>query len=299
MARVAGFRFRVVGSMMNGLSLSGAGLRIGRAAAALFCLLSWAAPASGQILYPFENHKRFSVSLGSDYSSGDYGEAKDTDIWYSSLGFKYEYERWTARVTVPWVRIEGPETICMAFVAQPLVMFSEPHTDASGETASTTVSGLGDVLASLTYTVLPVDASMPGVELTGKVKFPTASDGEYLGTGSYDFSFEAEVFKEFGRWTPYLNLGYRYMGNGLGVELDNVWFGSAGIDLAVGTRTNVGLVYDFRQAALGGIENSQELVPYTIYRFSESIRLMTYAVVGLSDSSADLGMGTNLSFSWE
>ena len=279
--------------------MSRAGFRIGTATVLAVFVLSWAVPATGQILYPFENHKRFSVSLGSDYSSGDYSELEYTEIWYSSLGLKYEHERWTARVTIPWVWIAGPEVVCMAFAGQPLVMYPAPHRSQVGEVHSTTVRGLGDVLASLTYTLLPVDASFPGVEFTAKVKFPTASSSAYIGTGSYDYSFEAEVFREFGRWTPYLNLGYRFMGDGIDTELDNVWFGSVGIDLGVGSRTSVGLIYDFRQAALAGRTEPQELVPYTIFRFSESIRLMTYVVIGLSASSANLGMGSNIALTWD
>ena len=67
----------------------------------------------------------------------------------------------------------------------------------------------------------------------------------------------------------------------------------------LGSRTSVGLIYDFRQAALAGRTEPQELVPYTIFRFSESIRLMTYVVIGLSDSSANLGMGSNIALTWD
>ncbi len=43
-----------------------------------------------------------------DYSSGDYGLAKDTDILYLPLSLTYERFPWRATVTLSHLRITGP-----------------------------------------------------------------------------------------------------------------------------------------------------------------------------------------------
>src|SRR3989344_7809523 len=48
-----------------------------------------------------------SLTLGAEYSSGDYGTASTTRMWYFPATFKYETERSMMSLTIPFVTVEG------------------------------------------------------------------------------------------------------------------------------------------------------------------------------------------------
>lgn len=51
------------------------------------------------------------LSLGGTYSSGDYGGASSTRVFSAPLALRLSQKRFTLKVTVPFVRIEGPGTL--------------------------------------------------------------------------------------------------------------------------------------------------------------------------------------------
>jgi hypothetical protein len=69
---------------------------------------------------------------------------------------------------------------------------------------------------------------MPFIEFIGRVKFPTASRSAGLGTGEFDVGFETEFSWALRRFTPFVNVGYRYLGSPPGFELNNVVVSSVG-----------------------------------------------------------------------
>jgi hypothetical protein len=69
------------------------------------------------------------------------------------------------------------------------------------------------------YTFEPERYWIPFVELVGIVKFPTASRGEGLGTGKFDFGLESDFFWAAGKFTPFAMIGYRFLGSPPGTDL--------------------------------------------------------------------------------
>src|SRR5262245_53179030 len=51
------------------------------------------------------------LGTGVDYSTGGYGQANDTEIWYVPFTGTLELDRWTAQVTVPYLNITGPGVV--------------------------------------------------------------------------------------------------------------------------------------------------------------------------------------------
>ncbi|MDF8331762.1 hypothetical protein [Novosphingobium cyanobacteriorum] len=51
------------------------------------------------------------LSLGGTYASGDYGGTATTRVYSAPLSLRLSQKRFTLRVTVPFVRIEGPGTL--------------------------------------------------------------------------------------------------------------------------------------------------------------------------------------------
>lgn len=238
----------------------------------------------GSPLVGAEQHS-FSLTSGFDYSSGDYGGATDTHILYIPLIGKYETERTTFKLTVPYISIESSGGVVGGADGAPVVI--DP--DAAGE--RTTESGLGDIVASATYTVLDGQANGLLLDVTGKVKFATADEDKGLGTGETDYAAQVDIYKTYGAFTPFGTLGYKVFGDTSATDFNNVFYGSLGGAYKFGPQTSGGLIYDLREASTDSSSSLSELTAYVSYKFTETTKAQLYGVKGFSDGSPDWGMG--------
>jgi hypothetical protein len=237
---------------------------------------------------PPDVHQSFGVGTGFDFSTGDYGESSATDIWYVPLTLRYERGPWTGRLTVPYLRITGRGDVVGGLGGAEVV--------GSSDGPRETDAGLGDIVAGLTYAIEPRSPWFPFIELTGRVKFPTASRARGLGTGEFDYSVQLDVSESFGSATPYLMVGYRFVGNPPGSDLHDTVFSSLGVAYRIVRGLTVGLSYDWRQTASRRLGDVHELSPYVSWRMSEHVTLGPYAVVGLSRAAPQYGVGLQIGY---
>jgi hypothetical protein len=223
------------------------------------------------------------VSLGLDYSSGDYGSQTTTDTWALPLSLKYRTDVWSVRLSTAWLRVRGAGNVTPD--GDPL--------NASGNT--TTSEGMGDVSASLTYNLVDERTHWAGLDFSGKIKFGTASVSKFLGTGQNDYSLLAELFKPMDKWMPFLNLGYKWKGDPDSIEYRNVWLGSVGTDYRITPDLSLGGSYDWQQAVTSTSDPISEVVLYLNFRLNAASRLNLYAVGGFSNASPDWGSGFTFS----
>jgi hypothetical protein len=54
---------------------------------------------------------RFSVSVGADYSSGDYGASEDTKVWAIPIALKYRTGAWRFGISTSWLRVSSPNNV--------------------------------------------------------------------------------------------------------------------------------------------------------------------------------------------
>jgi hypothetical protein len=233
---------------------------------------------------------QFSLSTGVDYSTGDFGADEDTDITYVPVTAKYDTDRWFLRLTVPYLRIRGPGQVVLGPDGDPL-----PIQEGGGR-RRTTEDGLGDIVAGATYNVLPPTETGLIFDIGAKIKFPTADEDKRLGTGEEDYSLQGDLTKAFGRWITLGTLGYRWLGDPPGISLRNVFFGTLGALYKVSDATTAGLLYDWREKTVSGSDPLHEVTAYVGYRFNPSTSAQFYLVTGFSDSSADFGIGTAVSY---
>ncbi|MEI7970620.1 MAG: hypothetical protein WCJ69_16670 [Betaproteobacteria bacterium] len=151
------------------------------------------------------------------------------------------------------------------------------------------VSGIGDVVASAGYTVFSSSAFT--LDLTTKVKFGTASTSDGLGTGKNDYSLRGDVFRSFGSLTAFAGVGYRWYGDPTGLDLRNVFFGSAGASYRATDKLSFGAAADYRQPIISGKEPITEVAPFVSYKATPDTKLQIYGVKAFSDSSPDWGGG--------
>jgi opacity protein-like surface antigen len=244
----------------------------------------WTAPAAHA-----EGWESVEVYSGFDFSSGDYGETVSTDILYIPLTVKYETGPWTLRGTTSYVHVRGPANVIgtgdnTAFIGN------------AGAVGSFSRSGVGDLLLGVTYSLESFWKRSLYVDLTAKVKLPTASARKALGTGKTDFILQADIAKALGRFTPFGTIAYRFIGRPSAYRLHNAWNASAGLQYRLARGFDIGASYDYRQSALPGGVDPKEVFTYVAFGLGKEWSLDVYGVAGLSSGSADAAGGIQISF---
>lgn len=229
---------------------------------------------------------RLTLSAGTDYSTGKYGSSTSTDIWYLPISIKLESSDLVYKLTVPYLQITGPGNV-IGVDANP---GAGNHSEISSE------SGLGDIIAAISYSLTPYQPERLFLEITGKVKFPTADENKMLGTGEYDYSMQADGLYSSGKASTFVTLGYKILGDPPGTDYQNVIYSSLGGMYTFSRHFSTGLVYDSKQASTtNGIEQ-EELTVFINTRLADNRKMLFYAVKGLSDGSPDWGVGINFSY---
>lgn len=225
----------------------------------------------------------FRLSTGFSYSSGDYGGTVDIEDVYIPVTGSVDYGRFGFRLTVPYLSVTAPAgTIVTGPGGQPV----------PGSGASTTESGLGDIVGSVTmYDVINNRDLGIALDITGKIKFATADEDKGLGTGEHDYSVQADLYKFIDDFTLLGTVGYKVRGDPRGVDLENVFFGSVGGIYRFTQTTRGGLIFDYRESALATGDSIQELMGFVSRRMNDDWRVQVYALTGFSDSSPDFGGG--------
>ena len=228
-----------------------------------------------------------SLTSGADYSSGKYGQSKATDITYIPFMAKYETDDTIIKLTVPWLEITGPGDVVGGNAPVVLGKSSRPIT---------TESGLGDIVLTGTRTIARLGEERPLIlDLTGKVKFATASASKGLGTGKNDYSIALDIYKPINTSaTAFGDVGYKVMGDPNGVNLKNVWFGAAGVSYKFNPVTSAGFMVDTKQATQNTSTSSRELTIFLSHKFNDQYKLQSYITRGFSDASPDWGGGAML-----
>jgi len=227
-----------------------------------------------------------SIGIGTEYTTGDYGGSSSVEEIYMPLNGSWNNGLIGLRLSIPWVTVRAPEgTLVDGPDGQPVV----------GEGPRRTESGLGDVIAAVTWIdALKYPPAGLSIDLSGTVKFGTADEDKGLGTGENDYSLQADIYKFIGSTTLIMTGGYTIRGDPVGYELDDVWFASGGIAFRVSDDTRSGIFLDWRQSAVSGADDPAELSGFLSKELAHSVDLAAYALVGLSDSSPDWGGGLNL-----
>jgi hypothetical protein len=155
-------------------------------------------------------------------------------------------------------------------------------------------SGLGDIVLSAAYSAHYDPASTLGVDLTGKLKLPTADEAKGLGTGEPDFAFLVDLYRTFDRVTGFGGVGYHVMGDAPGLPLENAWSANLGASYRLDTRTSAGALLEGRQRVVPGGSSMRELMGFWTRRLEGEWRSQVYGLIGLADGSPDWGFGLSL-----
>ncbi len=232
---------------------------------------------------------QYSARTGFDYSTGHYGASEPTDILYLPVTLKAAKGPLTLRMDVSWLHISGPAILLDAGTVDPAL---------AGLRTAGSASGPGDIHIYGTYSLESLYDKGWFIDLTARVKVPTASFRQGLGTGAWDEAAQIDVAKTFDDFMPFAQLGYRLTGSPAGFQLRNIFYGSAGVQYTWTSSTALGISYDVRQAALRTAHTPQEATAYINYRFSPHWAVNVYATKGFSPNSPTVGGGAVITLRW-
>ena len=246
-----------------------------------FVGLAAALMASGAVS-PAAAQDYLQLGVGGDYSSGDYGDAVDTEMLALPVTVKYQAGDFFLSASTSYLRVDGPES----------VVPGDGGAIPGGPSAElSTRSGLGDVILTAGYSIPLTDRTY--FDLVGKAKLPTASEDKFLGTGTTDFTIQGELLQSFGDMSASLRGGRRFNGSNEIFPLRDVWQAGAGLYYQTGPVT-LGLDYDWREGSLVTAADRSEATASMTYRLNDGVRLQGYGYTGFADGSPDLGGGLQL-----
>lgn len=240
-------------------------------------LLSQAALADGNV----------TVKTGYDYSAGTYGTDSRTEI--SSIPFiaNYEADNWAFKVTVPYVHITGTDNVIAGVGAVRRTVTTER-----------TASGMGDITAAATYSLIADPATQFGIDVTGKIKFGTADSEKGLGTGQTDYWLLIDPYKRIGNMTWFGGIGYGILGSSATFQLNNVVSANAGLSYKLDDRSSAGALFDYRTKATDTGFDQQEITAFYSRKLGGGYKLQAYATKGFSDGSPDWGGGMTVGYNF-
>lgn len=238
-----------------------------------------------------DDESYFTLSAGYESSSGKYGTTSTTDIVTIPLSALYESGPWSLKLTVPYLKITGEGDIIGSGTYRGWRGGSTTTVTTVTKTR-TTQSGLGDVVTMLTYNVYSDDESGSGLDLSGRIKFGTASTA--LGTGKNDYAVQFVAYRGVGDFTPFIKAGYEVLGSSTQLQLNNIYYGSLGSSYSFGEEVSVGAEYKYAQKASATIADQRELNLYTDIQIGTDVYLHGYLLKGYSSGSPDTGYGLSL-----
>lgn len=224
--------------------------------------------------------KTLTLGAALDYSSGDYGTGTETRITSLAATARYDTGPWAFKAYVPYLKVTGNQSVIPG-----LGRVRGGGPDRSSE------SGLGDIVLGATYAALYDKPGGLGLDLTAKVKLPTADEKKGLGTGEADYIFLADLYKTFDRITGFGGVGYHVLGDPPGVDFDNVWSANVGASYKIDERDSAGISLYGRERVAPGADRQRELMGFFVRKLDQFWKMQLYALVGLADGSPDYGFG--------
>jgi hypothetical protein len=228
--------------------------------------------------------EEFTLRTGFDYSSGDYGLPLSTQITTVPLSVSYALNQTTWDLGLSYLRINGPGDVVPGvgrFIRRRLL-------------SKQTNKGVGDLTLGVTR-YFPGPEDRPWSWSAGaEVKFGTASAEKSLGTGRDDFTTHVDFTWSAGALTPFVTLGHRWLGNPVGSDLRNYFYGTVGVNWACTETTTVAVMADWSQKNADSGEASSNYTLSVTRAFGEKWQLQGYGTLGQSDATADHGYGLSL-----
>jgi len=265
---------------------------------------SAADPSSTNGAPPPDYH--WQVGVTPTYTSGSYGTDTRTNIFYLPFSVKRLFPDGDITLVIPYVSIEGTGAVRLVDGVGTRTSSSQGGGNGTGkgkkvaETPQATASsssGLGDVILRGRYYLVEETSSIPLIALTARVKMPTASADDGLGTGEFDEGLGVELTKKLSaRWRWFVDGGYTFIGDPEGVNFRNRWWYDIGAGYDVNQKWNLSLYYEEYRAVVTTVNNARDLFFTALFKPTSDLRSSGSLLVGLSNGAPNYGLTAGLSY---
>jgi hypothetical protein len=246
------------------------------------------------------------VGVTPTYTSGSYGTDTRTNIFYLPFSVKRLFPDGDITLVIPYVSIEGTGAVRLVDGVGTRTSSSQGGGNGTGkgkkvaETPQATASsssGLGDVILRGRYYLVEETSTIPLIALTARVKMPTASADDGLGTGKFDEGFGMESSKKLSeRWRGFVDGGYTFIGDPDGVNFRNRWWYDIGAGYDVNQKWNLSLYYEEYRAVVTTVNNARDLFFTALFKPTSDLRSSGSLLVGLSNGAPNYGLTAGLSY---
>ena len=233
---------------------------------------------------------RFTFRTGAGYDQGDFGAAEISRAYYAPFSLRYTARRFDIGVSSAFARID---------TAGGIRLIDGVPTQTDSSSGPLQESGIGDTTIRSRFFVVIDEGrgtAKPSVTPFVKIKIPTADESRGLGTGKVDYGFGVELDKEIGPIFLFGDVAYTVMGKIPELGFRNRPAASVGVGKQVTENVTVSSMVDWRRAIIAGNTNPTELVGVLSYRLTPRVSISPNAFKGLSQGSADYGVGVQMSF---
>lgn len=235
----------------------------------------------------------FSLLTGLQYEEGDYGTSDSTSLWRIPLSITYRKTNFSLFASVPFLFATSDGDI---------IISSRPNNGNSGRSTATrstetdVVSGIGDVVLSGSYYLIPDFRKETVYRLTAVYKFGTADSNKGFGTGEDDISLEAGLVKHIDEYALSGTLGYEISGDTPDFTYNDVFYGTVGLIKQLAGYKQIGTYLYLSQALTDVTEEPLELSFFYYTPTAKTRSLYLFLSKGFSDGSPDVSLGGSLQF---
>jgi outer membrane putative beta-barrel porin/alpha-amylase len=227
------------------------------------------------------------------YEQGSFGTGTETTTICVPTTIKRYFEKGDFSLIVPFIHLDG-SSLVTTIEGMPI---RAAKNRKAGQAPTTSANGLGDVIVKGSYYLLDEESELLNLSPVARIKIPTASRSEGLGTGKLDGSFGLEASKSLREWTLFTDAYYTIIGGPVdGQRLDNQFAVDFGAGDQILPALNLAVFYELKTAIVPGTSSPQDLIASAEYKLTKSIQIFGGGSAGLSDGSPGYGLTAGASF---
>lgn len=160
-----------------------------------------------------------------------------------------------------------------------------------------TTAGLGDLILRGRYYIVEEQDSIPLIAVTARVKVPTASASQGLGTGALDYGFGVETSKMLGqKWIAFVDGGYNIIGDPDGLTLQNQYWYDVGGGYYLTKDLLASVYFEEYRALVSGLVNIRDFFFALNYTASSAWRFNGGITLGVSNGAPDYVVSLGASY---
>lgn len=249
--------------------------------------------------YRLSERPSFSLGLGFDYATGDYGSASRSEFISVPLYLDlYPTERLDLELIVPYLyqRLEADGAASILYRTQgggvgarrggpaSTTVAGTPLHSSNGRTSE---SGLGDITLTAGYILVEESPGRPQLRPTLYLKFPTADKDQGVGTGEFDFGPGLTLSKWLGDWQLFAEGSYVFQGESQLYATQDYFAYNGGVGRQISESFYGALQARGATAPAEGAQEALDGQLKGVWRLASDISLEGSVGAGLADGSAD------------